>query len=122
MPIWQLCANLLIPNCLRSNFSYSPLAALELYVKDSNSTHWKKEYDEQTGQIVFKKKMAYSSEEEANKAVMEWQKDHPEDKREITAYKCAICKKWHIGHKSDMKECTENGDSVQKVALPLHKK
>ena len=33
MPIWQLCANLLIPNCLRSNLSYSPLTALELYVK-----------------------------------------------------------------------------------------
>ena len=32
MPIWQLCANLLIPNCLCSNLSYSPLAALELYV------------------------------------------------------------------------------------------
>ena len=37
MPIWQLCANLLIPNCLRSNLSYSPLAALELYVKNTNS-------------------------------------------------------------------------------------
>lgn len=36
MPIWQLCANLLIPNCLRSNLSYSPLAALELYVKKTN--------------------------------------------------------------------------------------
>lgn len=34
MPIWQLCANLLIPNCLRSNLSYSPLAALELYVME----------------------------------------------------------------------------------------
>lgn len=32
MPILQLCANLLIPNCLRSNLSYSPLAALVLYV------------------------------------------------------------------------------------------
>ena len=32
MPIGQLCANLLIPNCLRSNLSYSPLAALELNV------------------------------------------------------------------------------------------
>ena len=32
MSIWQLCANLLIPNCLRSNLSYSPLAASELYV------------------------------------------------------------------------------------------
>lgn len=37
MPIWQLCANLLIPNCLRSNFSYSPLAALELYVKNGKA-------------------------------------------------------------------------------------
>lgn len=35
MPIWQLCANMLIPNCLRSNLSYSPLAALELYVKNT---------------------------------------------------------------------------------------
>ena len=38
MAIWQLCANLLIPNCLRSNLSYSPLAALELYVNGSKST------------------------------------------------------------------------------------
>ena len=37
MPIWQLCANLLIPNCLRSNPSYSPLAALEPYVNNPNS-------------------------------------------------------------------------------------
>ena len=37
MPIWQLCANLLIPNCLRSNLSYSPLAALELYVNIGNN-------------------------------------------------------------------------------------
>ena len=33
----QLCAILLIPNCLRSNLSYSPLVALELYVKTTNS-------------------------------------------------------------------------------------
>ena len=39
MAIWQLCANLLIPNCLRSNLSYSPLAALEFYVmKDKSKT------------------------------------------------------------------------------------
>ena len=37
MAIWQLCANLLIPNCLRSNLSYSPLAALELYVKNTKA-------------------------------------------------------------------------------------
>lgn len=36
IPIWQLCANLLIPNCLRSTLSYSPLAALEFYVKEKD--------------------------------------------------------------------------------------
>lgn len=40
MPIWQLCANLLIPNCLRSNLSYSPLAALELYVKKTKTINY----------------------------------------------------------------------------------
>lgn len=79
------------------------------------STHWKREYDEQTGQIVFKKKMTYSSEEEANKAVKEWQRTHPEDRREISAYKCAICKKWHIGHKSEMGECVKNEYLAQKA-------
>ncbi len=34
--IRQLCANLLIPNDLRSNLSYSLLVALELYVKRVN--------------------------------------------------------------------------------------
>ena len=37
MLIWQLCANLLIPNCLRSNLSCSPLAALELYVNQGKT-------------------------------------------------------------------------------------
>lgn len=80
-----------------------------------NSTHWKKEYDEQTRKIVFKKKMVYSSEEEANEAVKEWQRTKIHDKREITAYKCAICKKWHIGHKSKMEEYSENKNYVQKA-------
>ena len=40
MSIWQLCANLLIPNCLRSNLSYSPLAALELYVNQTISKNY----------------------------------------------------------------------------------
>jgi len=41
MSIWQLCANLLIPNCLRFNLSYSPLAALELYVNGLKSLFYK---------------------------------------------------------------------------------
>lgn len=77
------------------------------------STHWKREYDELTGQVVFKKKMVYSSVEEAMRAVKEWKINHLEDKRDITAYKCAICKKWHIGHKSDIKECMNEASCVE---------
>lgn len=52
MSIWQLCANLLIPNCLRSNLSYSPLAALELYVNISNYHIYTLEM--LRGKLVFK--------------------------------------------------------------------
>lgn len=51
MPIWQLCANLLIPNCLRSNLSYSPLAALELYVSGINSTTYPVEVRKKVGYL-----------------------------------------------------------------------
>ena len=49
MPIWQLCANLLIPNCLRSNLSYSLLSALELYVNKPNSLFYDSEVYELRG-------------------------------------------------------------------------
>lgn len=64
------------------------------------STHWKRAFDLITGQIVFKKKMAYSSYEEAMAAIEQWYKKHPEDMGMMEAYKCSICKKWHIGHNS----------------------
>ena len=57
MPIWQLCANLLIPNCLRSNLSYSPLAALELYVNDYKNADYEifiyDSYGKQIGNMVM---------------------------------------------------------------------
>ena len=56
MPIWQLCANLLIPNCLRSNLSYSPLAALELYVKP----------DKKKISIIYRKKRLVSPAQISN--------------------------------------------------------
>lgn len=64
------------------------------------STHWKKMFDPQTGEIVFKKKMAYSTQEEALEAIKKWEEGHPSDIRKMTAYKCGICNKWHIGHES----------------------
>lgn len=68
------------------------------------STHWKKMFDPQTGQMVFKKKMAYPTYEEACAAIEKWKIEHPRDKRKMQAYQCSICHKWHIGHKSDIAE------------------
>ena len=61
MPIWQLCANLLIPNRLRSNLSYSPLAALELYVKWYNTNIIVKDQD--TVKESLLKKIDYNGQE-----------------------------------------------------------
>ena len=66
MPIWQLCANLLIPNCLRSNLSYSPLAALELYV-NKKQTDKKSVEKKTTGKKSVDKKTS-NDKSTANKA------------------------------------------------------
>ena len=62
------------------------------------STHWKKMYDPQTGKVVFKKKMAYPSEGAALEAIKLWKISHFEDTKEMAAYQCSHCHKWHIGH------------------------
>ena len=64
------------------------------------STHWKWKKDPITHELVLKKKMGYKNEEAAQKAIAQWQINHPYDSREITAYKCNYCNKWHIGHRS----------------------
>lgn len=71
-------------------------------VSRGESTHWKRMYDPQTGKVVFKKKMAYPNEEAALEAIRLWKVEHPEEKREMQAYKCSLCHKWHIGHSSDI--------------------
>lgn len=61
-------------------------------------THWKKMYDPQTGKMVFKKKMAYPNEGAAIEAIKLWKIEHAEDNKEMAAYQCSHCHKWHIGH------------------------
>lgn len=70
------------------------------------STHWKKSYDQITGEIVYKKKMSYSSFEEASEAARKYTLRHPEDNRPVVAYKCAFCGKWHIGHSTPEEQIT----------------
>lgn len=64
------------------------------------STHWKRQYDPLTHKVVFKKKMAYKDKMEAKEAIALWIINHPDDKREMVAYKCSECNSWHIGHRS----------------------
>ena len=66
------------------------------------STHWKKQYDPLTHEIVFKKKMAYRNEAAALKAIEEWKRKYPKQRREMAAYQCSDCGKWHIGHKANL--------------------
>lgn len=70
----------------------------------SESTHWKKKYDPISGEVVFKKKIAYSSYEEADEAARKYMSKHPKEAVPVTAYKCAFCGKWHIGHSTHKKE------------------
>lgn len=62
------------------------------------STHWKKMYDPQTGKVVFKKKMSYPHKDAALEAIKLWKIEHAEDTKEMAAYQCSHCHKWHIGH------------------------
>ena len=72
-----------------------------------DSTHWKRVYDPLTGNVVFKKKMAYATREEALEAIELWKINNPEDRKQMHAYQCSVCHKWHIGHYSEKKEKSE---------------
>lgn len=73
------------------------------------STHWKKMYDSQTGQVVYKKKMSYPTYETACAAIEKWEIEHPWDKGKMEAYQCCVCHKWHIGHR------TTNPEAVKEI-------
>lgn len=61
-------------------------------------THWKKMFDPQTGKMVFKKKMSYPNKDAVLEAIKLWKIEHVEDSKEMAAYQCSHCHKWHIGH------------------------
>lgn len=76
------------------------------------STHWKEVFDLYTKDVVLKKKMAYTTEQEAIDAIAQWKINHPLDKVEMEAYKCCSCNKWHIGHNYSL-ICKEEHKSIQ---------
>ena len=84
-------------------------------VKDNSrevSSHWKEMFDRYTNDVVLKKKMAYSTEQEAADAIHQWKLDHPLDLVEMVAYKCSSCDKWHIGHNYHL-TCKEEHENIQ---------
>ena len=83
-------------------------------VKDNSreiSSHWKEMFDLYTKDVVLKKKMAYSTEQEATDAINQWKINHPMDMVEMVAYKCSSCDKWHIGHNYSL-VCKEGHKSI----------
>ena len=71
-------------------------------VSRGNSTHWKRQYDSNTGKVVFKKKVGYHSIEEAKSSAIKLVHDKPWCHKTVNVYKCAHCNKYHIGHESKM--------------------
>ena len=76
-----------------------------------NSTHWKKKYDPNTGQMVFKKKLGFHTVEEARIHAMKLAEDKPWIDKAVCVYKCAHCGMYHIGHESRY-----STDSLLKIA------
>ena len=65
-----------------------------------DSTHWKRQYDPNTGKVVFKKKHGYNTVEEARLKAVKLVKDNPLCSQAVSVYKCARCGQYHIGHES----------------------
>lgn len=65
-----------------------------------DSTHWKRQYDSNTGKVVFKKKHGYQTIEEAKVQAIQFINDNPLCQKAINIYKCAHCNMYHIGHES----------------------
>lgn len=65
-----------------------------------NATHWKRQFDPNTGKVVFRKKFGYETIEEAKTSAIKLVQDKPWCHKAVNVYKCAHCNKYHIGHES----------------------
>lgn len=66
--------------------------------KRSPGTHWKVYHNHARIEKRLKAKHSYNNYEEATNACRRYKINHPDDKREMSAYQCSCCGKWHIGH------------------------
>ena len=91
-------------HCMKRAVSYElhNIGQIENVYKQSrgDSTHWKRKYDPNTRQTVFKKKVGYHTIEEAKESAIKLVENRPWNQKTVSVYKCAHCNKYHIGHES----------------------
>ena len=96
----------------RSRHNMKRAVSYELYIlgqvenvnklRRGNATHWKRQYDPNTGKVVFKKKFGYETIEEAKTSAIKLVQGKPWCHKAVNVYKCAHCNKYHIGHESNL--------------------
>ena len=96
----------------RSRHNMKRAVSYELYIlgqvenvsklSRGNATHWKRQFDPNTGKVVFKKKFGYETIEEAKTSAIKLVQDKPWCRKAVNVYKCAHCNKYHIGHESNL--------------------
>ena len=64
----------------------------------TSGTHWKEVFVTGKGVWKLKAKVSYASQEAANRAIDRYHNRYPWDIRPMSAYLCAHCGCWHIGH------------------------
>ena len=85
------------------------------HVSRGDSTHWKRQYDPNTGKVVFKKKHGYQTIEEAKAQAVQFVKDNPWCHKAVNVYKCSHCNMYHIGHESS--ETTSSVLTISPIAI-----
>lgn len=70
----------------------------------TEATHWKRTFDNVTGQVVMKPKKSYDTLEEAEEVARKRNLKLEKGELPYSAYKCAYCGKYHIGHRASSKK------------------
>ena len=121
MPIWQLCANLLIPNCLRSNLSYSPLAALELYVKTiidttaSNEKLMAVHYINKQEQVSHNGQIDNKEDKEKEKLIMDLENSNSFKQTHSIISELKKIKNWTLEEKKQLKIIAEKNKQISYI-------
>lgn len=85
-------------------------------IRRTTATHWKRVFDSVNGGYVLKSKMEYQSFDDANMAARKYMTRNPNELLRVSAYQCAYCGKWHIGHERSDDEIIQETMNLEKVS------